>query len=72
MLFLTLVALWLAGFRGAHRSNAPINPVDISTGADPHDEAEFDLPDGEAMIQQFLAGLAKDVDNEYCQLLVSS
>jgi hypothetical protein len=39
--------------------------VDISTGADPHDEAEFDLPDGEAMIQQFLAGLAKEVDNEY-------
>ena len=39
--------------------------MDIGTGADPHDEAEFELPDGEAMIQQFLAGLAKEVDNEY-------
>jgi hypothetical protein len=39
--------------------------VDIGTGADPHDEAEFELPDGEAMIEQFLAGLAKEVDNEY-------
>lgn len=39
--------------------------MDIGTGADPHDEAEFELPDGEAMIEQFLAGLAKEVDNEY-------
>ena len=50
-----VAAFWLAGFRGANRSNAPINPVDIGTGADPHDEAEFELPDGEAMIEQFLA-----------------
>jgi len=39
--------------------------VDIGTGTDPHDEAEFELPDGEAMIEQFLAGLAREVDNEY-------
>ena len=47
--------------------------MDIGTGADPHDEAEFELPDGEAMIEQFLAGLAREVDNEYrvCRTLSS-
>ena len=36
----------------------PINPVDIGTGADPHDEAEFELPDGEAMRPNILAQIS--------------
>ena len=56
MLFLMFVAFWLAGFHGAHHSNVPINQLDSGSGADPFDEAEFELLDGEMMIEQFLAG----------------
>ncbi len=30
---------------GAHHSNVPITPLDRDSGADPFDEADFELPD---------------------------
>ncbi len=59
------VPFWLAGFRGAHHSHLPITPVDSDSAADPCDEADFELPDGKTMIEQFMASLAQEVDNEY-------
>ncbi len=45
----------------------PITPLDRHGGsaADPFDEADFELPDGKTMIEQLMAGLAQEVDNEY-------
>ena len=56
MLFLMFVAFWLAGFHEAHHSNVPINQLDSGSGADPFDEAEFELLDSKMMIEQFMAG----------------
>ncbi len=41
---------------------------------DPCDDADFELPDGKALVEAFMAGMAKEVDNDYrtlSQLLVT-
>jgi len=32
---------------------------------DPCDDADFELPDGKALVEAFMAGMAKEVDNDY-------
>jgi hypothetical protein len=32
---------------------------------DPCDDADFELPDGKTLMEAFMAGMAKEVDNEY-------
>jgi hypothetical protein len=39
-----------------------------NSAQDPFDDAEFDLPDGKELVEGFMAGLAKEVDNEYSGL----
>ena len=45
----------------------PANPLDIpnDSAPDPHDAADFELPDGKELVEAFMANLAKEVDNEY-------
>jgi hypothetical protein len=35
---------------------------------DPCDDADFELPDGNELVEAFMAGLAKEVDTEYIGL----
>jgi hypothetical protein len=42
----------------------PINTLDHDSAADPFDEADIELPDEKTMIEQFMAGLAQEVDNK--------
>ena len=46
----------------------PINQLDSGSGADPFDEAEFELLDGKMMIEQFMAGSAQEVENNFAGL----
>ncbi len=44
--------------------------MDLPDGRDPDpcDEADFELPDGKTLVEAFMAGMAKEVDNEYRSL----
>jgi hypothetical protein len=35
---------------------------------DPCDDADFELPDGKTLVEAFMAGMAKEVDNDYRSL----
>ena len=56
-----------SGFRGAHRAHVPVNPLDLphDNTPDPFDDADLQLPDGKALVEAFMSGLVKEVDNEY-------
>ena len=59
--------IFFPGFR-AHRIARPdTNPQDIPDDPhpDPHDEEDFNLPDQQALIDAFLAGLAKESNTDY-------
>ena len=60
----------LSGFRGAYLSNQPVIPLDLPDDRDPDpcDDADFELPDGKALVEAFMAGMAKEVDNDYRSL----
>ena len=67
------VSVWfssLSGFRGAYLSNQPVIPLDLPDDSDPDpcDDADFELPDGKALVEAFMAGMAKEVDTEYRSL----
>ena len=46
----------------------PINQLDSGSGADPFDEAEFELLDCKMMTEQFMAGSAQEVENNFAGL----
>ena len=55
-----------SGFRASHvfRQPAQVDRDSYST-PDPVDDADFELPDGNTLVEAFMAGLAKEVDNDY-------
>jgi hypothetical protein len=55
-----------SGFRGQHHSRPDPVPQDIPDDVpDPHDLADFELPDQQALIDAFLDGLCKESDHEF-------
>ncbi len=58
-----------SGFRGVHLPIPPTNlldlPCDPTVTPDPFDTADFEVPNEKIMVEAFMAGLAKEADNEY-------
>jgi hypothetical protein len=52
------------GFRGQHRAIPDASPRDISY-PDPNDDADIDVPDQQALMDAFIAGLAKESDFDF-------
>ena len=46
------------GFRGQHRAIPDASPPDISY-PDPNDDADIDVPDQQALMDAFIAGLGQ-------------
>ena len=59
-----------SGFRGTHRPNAPPSHGTADTVPDEHDEADFDLPDTQSVLERFMSDLSKQTDDEYRSLSV--
>ncbi len=64
------VSVWfssLSGFRGAYLSKQPVIPLDVPDDRDPDpcDDADFELPYGKALVEAFMASMAKEVNNDY-------
>ena len=61
------------GFRGAHLPIPRSNPSDFpcDPAPDPFDTADFEVPHDKSMVEAFMAGLAKEDDNEYRKLTTS-
>jgi hypothetical protein len=59
--------LFFAGFRGSYRPPAPPNHHDGlgDNRPDVHDEADFDIPDTQAMLERFMSNMSKLADVEY-------
>ena len=54
-----------SGFRGTHRPPAPpIHGLDDNV-PDIHDEADFDIPDTQAVMDRFMTQMSKLADVEY-------
>ena len=52
------------GFRGQHHAIPDASPSDISY-PDPNDDADIDVPDQQALMDAFIAGLAKESDFDF-------
>ncbi len=56
--------LLFSGFRGTHRPPAP--PIRQEENVpDVHDEADFDIPDTQAVLEWFMTHMSKLADVEY-------
>ena len=56
----------LSGFRASHVFRQPVQvDSDSYSTPDPVDDADFELPNGNTLVEAFMAGLAKEVDNDY-------
>ena len=60
--------LFIAGFRGTYRPTAPPNLGLEDNRPDVHDEADFDIPDTQAMLERFMSNMSKLADDEYQSL----
>jgi hypothetical protein len=57
--------LFIAGFRGPYRHTAPPNLGMEDNRPDVHDEADFDIPDTQAVLDRFMSNMSKLADDEY-------
>ena len=57
--------LFIAGFRGTYRHTAPPNLGMEDNRPDVHDEADFDFPDTQAVLERFMSNMSKLADDEY-------
>ena len=57
--------LFFAGFRGSYRPPAPPNHGLEDNRPDVHDEADFDIPDAQAVLERFMSHMSKLADVEY-------
>ena len=57
--------LFIAGFRGTYRPTAPPNLGLEDNRPDVHDEADFDIPDTQAVLERFMSNMSKLADVEY-------
>ena len=56
----------LSGFRASHVFRQPVQvDHDSYRAPDPVDDADFELPNGNTLVEAFMAGLAKEVYNDY-------
>jgi len=60
--------LFIAGFRGTYRPTAPPNLGLEDKRPDVHDEADFDIPDTQAVLERFISNMSKLADDEYQSL----
>ena len=60
--------LFIAGFRGTYRPTAPPNLGLEDNRPDVHDEADFDIPDTQAVLERFMSNMSKLADDEYQSL----
>jgi hypothetical protein len=54
-----------AGFRGSYRPPAPPNHGLEDNRPDVHDEADFDIPDTQAVLERFMSNVSQLADAEY-------
>ena len=59
-----------SGFRGTHRPHAPPYQDSADNLPDVHDEADFDIPDTQAVLERFMSQMSKQADDEYRSLSV--
>ena len=57
--------LLFSGFRGTHRLAAPPTHGKEDNVPDVHDEADFDIPDTQAVLERFMTHMSKLADVEY-------
>ena len=57
--------LFIAGFRGTYRPTAPPNLGLEDNRPDVHDEADFDIPDTQAVLERFMSNMSNLADDEY-------
>ena len=57
--------LFFAGFHGSYRPPAPPNNGLEDNRPDVHDEADFDIPDTQAVLERFMSNMSKLADVEY-------
>ena len=62
------MTLFIAGFRGTYRPTAPPNLGLEDNRPDVHDEADFDIPDTQAVLERFMSNMSKLADDEYQSL----
>ena len=60
--------LFIAGFRGTYRPTAPPNLGLEDNRPDVHDEADFDIPNTQAVLERFMSNMSKLADDEYQSL----
>ncbi len=60
--------LFIAGFRGTHRHTAPPDLGMEDNRPEVHDEADFDIPDTQAVLERFMSNMSKLADYEYQSL----
>jgi hypothetical protein len=56
-----------SGFRGTHRPPAPPSDT-LEDNVPGHDEADFDIPDTQAVLERFMSNMSKLADDEYRSL----
>ena len=59
-----------SGFRGTHRPNAPPSHGTVDNVPDEHDEADFDIPNTQSVLETFMSKLSKQTEQEYRSLSV--
>ncbi len=57
--------LFFAGFRGSYRPPAPPNHALEDNRPDVHDEADFNIPNTQAVLERFMPNMSKLADVEY-------
>ncbi len=60
--------LFIAGFRGTYRPTVPPNLGLEDNRPDVHDEADFDIPNTQAVLERFMSNMSKLADDEYQSL----
>ncbi len=65
-----LYIAFFSGFRGTHRPPAPPSDALEDNVPDVHDEADFDIPDTQAVLERFMSNMSKLADDEYRSLSV--
>ncbi len=60
--------LFIAGFRGTYLHTAPPNLSMEDNRPDVHDEADFDIPNTQAVRERFMSNMSKLADDEYQSL----
>ncbi len=57
-----------SGFRGTHRPPAPPSHGIEDNAPDANDEADFEIPDTQAVLERFMSNMSKLADDEYRSL----